>query len=54
MILFNAFTAENGVVIWAVEVLNPLVMYVTKEAVNTVFVLKVDISKDRISLHDLV
>jgi hypothetical protein len=54
MVLFNALSAENGQVVGAVEVLDPLFMILTQQAVNTLFIFKIDISKDTVSFNDFI
>lgn len=54
VILFDALSTEDGQVIGAVEVLDPLVMPVAKQAVDTLLIFKVYVSKNTVSFHDLI
>ena len=54
MILLNALSTEHCEMIRAVEMLYPLIVLVTKKALNAVFIFEIQISKDAIPLNDLV
>jgi len=54
MILFNALSTEHCEMIRAVEMLYPLIVLVAKEALDAVFIFKIQISKDAVPLNDLV
>jgi hypothetical protein len=43
MVLFDAFSAEYSEVVGAIKVLDPLVMFVAKQTLYAVFILKVDV-----------
>jgi hypothetical protein len=54
MILFDAFTAENGQMVGTIKVLDPLIMLIAKEAVNALLFLKIDVSENAVSLYDFI
>jgi len=54
MVLFNALSTEYCEMIRAVEMLYPLIVLVAKEALDAVFIFKIQISKDAVPLNDLV
>ena len=54
MVLLDAFTTENGEVVRAVEVLDPLVMLLAQQTVDTIFILEIDVSQDTVALNDLI
>jgi len=54
MIFFDTFPAKDSLMIRAIEVLHSLVMVVTEQAINALFVIKVDIAQNGVSLNNLV
>ena len=54
MINFYAFSAKYCLVIGAIEVLNSLFMFFTKQAIDTFFVFKIDVSKNGVSIDNLI
>ena len=54
VILFDAFAAEDGLMIRTIEVLHALIVPLTEQALDTLFIFKVDVAQDRISLYYLV
>jgi len=54
MILFNALSTKYCKMIGTVEMLYPLIVLVTKKALNAVFIFEIQISKDAVPLNDLV
>lgn len=54
MILLNALSTEHCEMIRAVEMLYPLIVLVAKEALDAVFIFKIQISKDAVPLNDLI
>jgi hypothetical protein len=54
MVFLNAFSAEDCQMVGAVEVLHSLVVLVAKQTVDALFILKIDISQNVVSLHYFV
>lgn len=54
VVLLDAFPAEDGQVVRAVEMLDSLVVLVAEQALDAVLVLKVQVAKDWVTLDDLV
>ena len=54
MIFSNTLSAEYCQVIRAIKVLHPLIMLVTEETINTIFILEVNVSQNAISFHNFV
>ena len=54
VVLLDAFSAEHGEMVRAVEVLHPLVVFVTEQTLYTIFIFKVDVPQDVVSLNNLV
>jgi phosphoglycerol transferase MdoB-like AlkP superfamily enzyme len=54
VVFLNAFSTKHGEVVRAVKVLNALFVFLTKQAVDALFIFKVDVSQDTVSLHDFV
>lgn len=54
MVLLDAFSTEDGEMVGTVEMLDPLVMFVAKQTLYTIFVFKVDVPENVIPFHDLV
>ena len=51
VVLFDAFSAKNSEMVWTVEMLHPLIMFVTKQTFDTIFILKIDISQNVVTLY---
>ena len=51
MVFLNALSAENGEVVRAVKVLDPLVVLFANQAIQAFLVLEVDVPEDGVSLN---
>ena len=54
MVLLDALSAENGQMIWAIEMLNTLVVFLTEQALDAVLIFEIQVSQDTISLNNFV
>ena len=51
VVLLNALSAKDSEMIWAIEMLHPLVMFFTEQTVNTRFVFEVNVPQYIITFH---
>ena len=54
VVLLDAFAAEHGEMVRAVEVLDALIVFLAEQAVDAFLVFEVDIAQNRVTLDDLV
>ena len=54
MILPYTLSAEDCQVIRAIKVLHPLIMLVTEQAINTIFILEINVSQNAVSFDNFV
>ena len=54
MVLLDAFTAEYGQMVRAVEVLHSLVMLLANQAINTLLIFKIYVTKYWIAFYKLI
>jgi hypothetical protein len=54
VVFLDTLSTKYGQVVRAVKVLNALFVFLTEQAVDALFVFKVDVSQDTVSLHDFI